>query len=178
MARQHFWYYITNEEGQPVNGADISLYFAGTTTPMYVYLQESGGSATNTIPQVTSNSEGFFEFWIADSSEINGYVSGSKFSMVWSKPGEIDDGIVEYIDFTTPRVLSMSTQSLSTTGWTSSGGQYYYDLSHELSNEYPIVQLYNDATSKTESITIESISANTVRLWKSDAPNCHVTVIG
>ncbi len=178
MARQHFFYYITNENGNPVNAADITLYFAGTTTPMYVYLQETGGAATNTIPQVTSNTEGYYEFWIADSSEINGYVSGSKFSMAWAKAGEIDAGLIEYIDFTTPRVLSMSTESLSTTGWSSSGGQYYYDLSHELNNEYPIAMLYKDSSLRTETITLESISLNTIRIWKADAPTCHITVIG
>jgi len=178
MARQHFWYYITNEEGQPVEGAEISLYAAGTTTPMYVYLQETGGSATNTLPQVTSDSEGFFEFWIADSSEVNGYVSGSKFTMVWSKPGEIDDGVVEYIDFTTPRVLSISTQSISTTGWSSSGANYYCDISHELSNEYPIVQVYSDSTKQTVTVTVETISPNTVRIWGASAINCHVTIMG
>ena len=178
MARSHQWYYIQSESGVPVDGAEISVYSAGTTTPMYVYLQELGGSATNTIPQVTSNDEGYFEFWIADSSEVDGYVSGSKFSVNWSKPGVIDDGGIDYIDFTTPRVLSMTTESLSTTGWSSSGGQYYYDLSHELNNEYPIATLYNDASKQTETITIESISLNTIRVWKTDAPTCKITVIG
>lgn len=178
MARSHFFWYITNEEGQPVNAADITIYSAGTTTPMFVYLQEAGGAAIDTIPQVVTNNEGFCEFWIADSSEVNGYVSGSKFSLNWSKPGVIDDGSIDNIDFITPRVLSTTTESLSTTGWTSSGGQYYYDLAHELNNEYPIAMLYNDASKMTEAITIESISVDTIRLWKSDSPSCKITVIG
>ena len=178
MARGHFWYYINNSEGQPVVGATVSLYVAGTTTPLYVYDAESGSAAINTIPQLTTDAKGFFEFWVADLSEVNGYVTGSKFTMVWSKIAEIDDGIIEYIDFNTPRALAMTTDALFTTTWTSSGGYYYYDVEHNLANEYPIAQLYNDTSKLMEPITIETMDLNTSRIWKADNPNSHITVIG
>jgi len=101
MARAHHWEYISNEEGQPINGVDISVYVANSSTAAYVYTSENGGSATNTLPQISTDENGYFEFWIADSSETNGYASG-KFKIKWSKAGVIDEGTVDYVDIIVP----------------------------------------------------------------------------
>jgi hypothetical protein len=98
MARSHFWQYIVNEEGQPVEAASISIYEAGTSTAAYVYTQNSGGSPTNTLPQATSNSEGLFEFWIANTSESQGYPSDQRFKVAWSKPGYVTAGEIDNIE--------------------------------------------------------------------------------
>lgn len=90
--RTHYWQYLVNEEGQPVNEADISIYLNGTSTAAWVYSQESGGSATNSSPQVQTNDEGYFEFWVADETESHGYAGTQKFAIEWSKPGVISDG--------------------------------------------------------------------------------------
>jgi hypothetical protein len=98
MARTHFWHYLQNEEGQPVNGAEISVYLANSSTPAWVYKSESGAAPPdNTPPQVTTTSDGYFEFWIGDGLESQGY-TGQKFKIAWSKPGIIDDGYVDYVE--------------------------------------------------------------------------------
>jgi hypothetical protein len=93
--RTHYWSYLVNEEGQPVNEANISIHINGTSTTAWVYLQQSGGSAVNAAPQVQTNDEGFFEFWVAGASESHGYSSDQKFAIEWSKPGVISDGGID-----------------------------------------------------------------------------------
>lgn len=97
MARSHYWQYLINEEGQPIESANIRIYKAGGTTPAYVYTQEVGGTATNSIPQVTTNSNGFFEFWIADASDTLGYAPSQKFKIQWQKTG-ITTGTIDNVN--------------------------------------------------------------------------------
>lgn len=97
MARSHYWQYLINEEGQPIQSANIRIYKAGSTTPAYVYTQEVGGTATNSIPQVSTNSNGFFEFWIADASDTLGYAPSQKFKIQWQKTG-ITTGVIDNVN--------------------------------------------------------------------------------
>lgn len=62
MARYHYWQFLVNQEGQPINAADINVYLAGTTTPANVYTSETGTAYTNTLPQASTNELGYFEF--------------------------------------------------------------------------------------------------------------------
>lgn len=97
MARVHWWSYLVNEEGQPIEGADISIYLAGTTTAANIFTGESGGTANNTTPQVSTNEDGFFEFWIANNSEASGYDYSQKFKVKWETTG-VADGEIDNIN--------------------------------------------------------------------------------
>ena len=97
MSRSHYWQYLVNEEGQPVNEANISIFLNGSTVAAWVYLSQSGGSPLNSTPQVQTNDEGFFDFWVADESESHGYVDTQHFDIAWSKPGVITDGGIDDI---------------------------------------------------------------------------------
>lgn len=104
MARVHVWQYLLNEEGQPVENASIGLSLAGTSTSAYIFLSEYGGTATTTTldsPTVTTNSEGYFEFWMAGVSETGGYSSDQKFKLEWKKTG-ITQGYIDYFDIYPP----------------------------------------------------------------------------
>jgi len=96
MARNHVWQYLINEQGQPIQGATIQVYKAGTETVANIFHSERGGSA-DTVGQVTTLSNGFFEFWIADSSEVGGHISTQKFKIAWDKAGVIK-GYIDYVD--------------------------------------------------------------------------------
>jgi len=114
MARGHFWQYILNEEGQPIADAEVNVYLTGSNVPAYVFTQESGGTATNTNPQVTSNDEGYFEFWIGNPTELSGYSSTQKFAISWSKPGIITTGRVDNIECYSPPIETFVVDITST----------------------------------------------------------------
>jgi len=97
MARYHYWQFIVNQEGQPINNVKINLYLAGTNTPAHVYSSEFGGSATNELPQTYTNQAGYFEFWLGDHEEADGYPIGQKFKLNWEREN-ITSGSIDWID--------------------------------------------------------------------------------
>ena len=97
MARYHYWQFIINQEGQPINNAEVSLYLAGTDTPAYVYSSEFGGNAINTTPQAMTNRAGYFEFWLGDDQESDGYPIGQKFKLQWEREG-VASGSIDWLD--------------------------------------------------------------------------------
>ncbi len=104
MARSHYWQYILNSEGQPVEDVDITLYLAGTTTPVRVYSSETGGTPTSATPQATTNADGFFEFWVSNDSDdpTYGYPSTQKFKLEWEKPGIVSSASIDNLDIFPP----------------------------------------------------------------------------
>jgi hypothetical protein len=114
MARVHFFHHLQDKEGRPIENANIAIYVAGTTTPLYVYYDEYGSSASNAIPQLITNALGFFEFWIGDESEQFGYARNLKIKIAWDKPG-IANGYVDYVD-TFPNILPVNENDNISTG--------------------------------------------------------------
>ena len=97
MARKHYWQFLVTDEGNPIENAQISIYVAGTEDPVYVYNDEVGGTVTNLAPQTVTSRKGFFEFWIADQNEPNGYTLDTKFKIAWSATG-VSTGYIDYVD--------------------------------------------------------------------------------
>jgi hypothetical protein len=173
--RVKYWSYLLNDEGQPIENANIYVYEAGTLNSVYVYTSESGSTYTNTVPQTTTNSDGYFEFWIADNNESNGYSRSQKFRIKWFK-ANITEGDIDNVS-----ILPMGTgyYSETTTTWTSGASGYYCDVNHGLNRDYPIVQCYNSSTKKKEDPIIVSISTNTIRLWNTNnIENFEVFIVG
>jgi hypothetical protein len=108
MARSHYWQFLLNNEGNPIKNADIYIYESGSETSAYIYGSENGGVASNTTPHLRSNSLGYFEFWIADKNENNGYLPATKFKIAWSKPG-IASGYIDFIDIFSPEAYIISS---------------------------------------------------------------------
>jgi hypothetical protein len=100
--RGHFWQFLTNEEGQPIPGASINVYLTSSTVPAWVYLQESGGSPTDTLPQTTTDDDGYFEFWIGNPTELHGYESVQKFAVQWVDAGVLTTGEISDIECYAP----------------------------------------------------------------------------
>jgi hypothetical protein len=97
MARVHIYHFLVNEVGEPIDGADISIFLAGTDAPANLYTDEFNYDFSSTAPQLTTLSNGYFEFWIADEDDIRGYRHSQKFKILWEKTG-ISRGEIDYID--------------------------------------------------------------------------------
>lgn len=95
--RRHYWQFLVTDTGEPIENAEISIYQAGGDTPVLVYTDEVGTSYTSTAPQVTTSRKGYFEFWIADKSDPNGYDVSTKFKIAWNAPG-VTTGYIDYVD--------------------------------------------------------------------------------
>jgi hypothetical protein len=99
--RVHFWQFLLDEEGRPIEDAEISIFLAGGSTPASIYTQEIGGSPVSTSPQVETDSSGLFEFWIGDTGESAGYTTTQKFKLQWKKTG-IATGSIDNVDVFLP----------------------------------------------------------------------------
>jgi len=176
MARVHFWSYLIDEEGIPIQGADINVYLSETTSPAMVYLSETTTTVTNTLPQTTTNHEGFFEFWIGDINEPAGYSVPQKFKITWEKTG-VAEGYIEYVDILPPATRFYNT-TLST--WTSAATGFYADVDHSTKTLYPLVQLYDTSYEQvTNWWKIESISTTRTRIWFLSNPGTlYCSVVG
>jgi hypothetical protein len=97
MARVHYWSFLVNVEGQPIEGADVSIYLAGSTIEALVYNDEFSSSSTSITPQLESTTNGYFEFWLPDTNSDDGYDTTQKFKVLWEKTG-IASGYIETID--------------------------------------------------------------------------------
>lgn len=97
MARRHYWQFLVTDEGNPIENAQISIYVAGSNDPVFVYTDEVGPTGTAAAPQTVTSRKGYFEFWIADSNEINGYPLNTKFKLAWAAPG-VQTGYIDYVD--------------------------------------------------------------------------------
>lgn len=110
MARRHYWQFLVTDEGNPIENAEITIAIAGTDDPAYVYTDEIGGTATNVGPQTQTSRKGYFEFWVADSTELNGYSYSQKFKLMWSAAG-VAAGFVDYVDVFSTSVAEVDVTS-------------------------------------------------------------------
>jgi hypothetical protein len=173
--RVHFWSFLLSDEGTPIAGADISVYLAESSTVAYVYTSESGATETNSDPQATTDSTGYFEFWVGDSNETYGYSVPQKFRLAWLKAG-VADGFIDNID-----ILPAGARFVSetVTSWTSSGASDYADVTHNLQTLYPLVQLYDSSDELLDPTKIEGISVTVTRVWvPSGSGNVDVSIVG
>jgi hypothetical protein len=172
MSRSHFWSHIFDNQGRPIVYEDIYIYFAETTSPASIYIQETGGTAASTPPQLKTNRRGFYEFWVGDVNETAGYSRSQKFKVLWSS-GSVDNISVLPI---VPQVAHTTTSLWITAGI----GGYYSDCSHYLDNSAPLVQCWNLTTSQVEEPTIiDIITSDIVRVYFSTNLNRYVvTIVG
>jgi len=103
MARYHQYGFIVNEAGEPIENAEITIKLAGTDVLASLYYDEFGdANSSNTVslsagPQLSTLSNGYYEFWIGDISEQFGYRNDQKFKMEWVRIG-VAHGMIDYIN--------------------------------------------------------------------------------
>jgi len=99
MARTKYWQYLVNEEGQPIEDAEIYLYKADDPTEgAYIYTSETGGTATTTTSvsaTILTDADGYFDFFVGGPVDSYGYAMSQKFNLGWysagGEEGEITD---------------------------------------------------------------------------------------
>ena len=100
MARIHFWQYIINEAGEPLENVNVRVYLSDSpTTDANIFTHPITGisTTTETIP-LTTDGNGFVECWFGDISEgSGGYASTQKFKIEWDRAG-LDDGYIDNIN--------------------------------------------------------------------------------
>ena len=101
--RYHFWGFIVNEAGEPIENANVTVKLANTDTLACLYFDEYSSysscndSTTNTDPQLQTLDNGYYEFWIADSTEPHGYRYDQKFKIEWERVG-VAYGMVDNVN--------------------------------------------------------------------------------
>jgi hypothetical protein len=173
--RVKYWSYLLNDEGQPIENADIYVYLAGGTNPASIYTSDVGGVVSSTPPQIQTNSDGYFQFWIPDNNE-GGYSRSQKFKIKWIK-ANVSTGTIDNISIL-PIGPGYYYDTIAT--WTAGASGYYHDVNHGLEINFPVVQCYNSDTKMKEDPTyIVSLSSDIVRIWYSDDSKSYdVVVIG
>jgi len=86
MARKHIWFYLKDEDGNPIEGASINLYLKDTTTEATVY-ESRTASAAFAQSNILSDEDGYFEFYIGDQFEdlpSVGYNANQIFELHWA----------------------------------------------------------------------------------------------
>ena len=115
MARLHYYKWLTNQEGQPISNADIYVYLAETEAAITLYTSEIGATTVSTGPQLTTNNLGYFEFWIGDSNDTNGYSRNQKFKVEWIRAG-IEEGYIDNISLFDTDIAEVDETDAGNTG--------------------------------------------------------------
>ena len=104
MSRKHIWYFLRDQNGRAIRGADLRLYLAGTKNLATVYAIPVSGS-DDEIDQSTwtTDTSGFFEFFIGDFTETTkvGYTAAQLFDIQWvaSAGAPIPSGVLRDREF-------------------------------------------------------------------------------
>lgn len=95
----HFWSYILNSSGAPIEDAEVRLYLNDDpTTEANIYDSETSSSYTTTSSvDIKTDNDGFFEFWIPDQWDDGGYEHSQLFRLEWYKAGTVP-GLIENIN--------------------------------------------------------------------------------
>lgn len=117
MARIHYWQYIVDDQGRPLQDVNVRLYLSDNPTQeadIFTH-QALGAPTTSSVADIQTDGNGFFEFWIGDEFEnIGGYVSTQKFKLTWSRAG-IQIGSISNIDVFPPVFKVDETDNSSST---------------------------------------------------------------
>lgn len=103
MSRYHWWGFIVNQAGEPIENAEITVKEAGSDVLANIYYDEFGNAnsaenpALSAGPQLSTLSNGYYEFWIGDISEPWGYRNEQKFKLEWIRIG-VAHGEIDYIN--------------------------------------------------------------------------------
>lgn len=96
--RVHFWHYVLNSGGEPIENAEIRLYLNDNpTTEANIFVNElSAVSTTCSQADIKTNSNGYFEFWLGGEFD-DGYSHTQEFRLEWYKAG-IKPGFINNIN--------------------------------------------------------------------------------
>lgn len=117
MARIHYWQYIVDDQGRPLQDVNIRFYLSDNPTQEAdIFTHHALGAPTTTsVANTKTDGNGFFELWLGDEFEnVGGYVSTQKFKLVWQRAG-IQVGSISNIDVYPPVFKVDETDNSSST---------------------------------------------------------------
>jgi hypothetical protein len=117
MARLHYWQYIVDAEGRPLENVNIRFYLNDNPTQEAdIFTHPTLGSTTTTsTANKKTDGNGFFEFWVGDEFEdLGGYSSTQQFRLAWERAG-ILLGSISNIDVFPPLFQVDETDNTSST---------------------------------------------------------------
>jgi len=82
MAKVQQWLYLKDEEGVPIEDVYLHLYLTGTETEATVFSDSIGTSLDQST--WTTGASGFFDFYIGNEWDPQGYNANQYFDLVWS----------------------------------------------------------------------------------------------
>ncbi len=82
MAKVRQWLYLKDEEGVPIENAYLNLYLTGTETKAIIFSDSIGTSLDQST--WTTTTSGFFNFYIGNEWDPDGYDANQEFDLVWS----------------------------------------------------------------------------------------------
>jgi len=185
MSRSHYWQYVLNSEGQPVQGAIVTLKKEPALTSVYMYEQATGGSG---VTYVTTDNNGFFEFWVGgygnglSTDDTYAYPTNSTFQIEVSGSSILPRTFTSVqLLFQPPRIFysDMSSATPSAIG----GGKYKYTkvITHKLNTMYPFVQIYDTTTKLLTAGTVSAASVDTTTIsvtGGATVPNVKLIFLG
>ena len=98
--RVHFWQYIVNDEGEPLENVNVRIYKADSPDDeANIFTHPSTGTYTqSSVALLTTDGNGFFECWFGDELEgIGGYSASQRFKLEWERAG-LSNGYVDNIN--------------------------------------------------------------------------------
>ncbi|MHA2030695.1 MAG: hypothetical protein ACW99Q_15020 [Candidatus Kariarchaeaceae archaeon] len=117
MARYHYWQYIVDSEGRPLENVNVRFYLADNPAEeAEIFTHPSLGAPTITSEANTrTDGNGFMEFWVGDEFEAyGGYTSAQQFKLSWERAG-ILLGTINYVDVFPPVLKVDETDNFSST---------------------------------------------------------------
>jgi len=100
MARIHFWQYIVNDTGDPLENVNVRVWKADSPTEeAYIFTHPITGNPTTTSTAgLSTDGNGFVECWFGDELESSGgYSSSQRFKLTWYRAG-MSDGYIDNIN--------------------------------------------------------------------------------
>jgi len=96
--RIHFWHYVLNEGGQPIQNAEIRLYLQSSpTTEAEIYTSPIAVTSTTcSLADIKTDNDGYFEFWLEGEGGEGGYAHATEFILEWYKAGTAPGYIYNY----------------------------------------------------------------------------------
>ena len=79
--RYSLWGHVVDGNGAVIEGAQVTIYEAGTTTLATIYEAKTGGSAI-TGSVATADTKGFWQVYLDDAD----YLSGDQFKVMTQSP--------------------------------------------------------------------------------------------
>ena len=101
MSRIHYWQFLVDETGVPIEDAEIYVYLAGVNSSANIFSSQTSTTVINSVPSghidydiltlIKTNSNGYFSFWIEDEwGTVAPYTTSQLFKVSWYKVGTVD----------------------------------------------------------------------------------------